>query len=532
MLTIPILLQHLSSYIISSNLAFHNLSSIQGILLMNCDTIPEPSFIYIGESDNILAAIEKADPALSITCICAGDCPASDIPKTWNLICLSLDMIHSYNLIYQTLHRYQQWILRLTEALRSNQSLQTLVDIGYELIQTPIAVVNNAYKSMAYAMPENYHDDIMDELRSQNYLSFDTVRALRREPLMNSTVLSQHREYIYSKDSHYIITRLVRYKGIAVARISIHLPNQEPSPYLTDLSEDLTSFIEQHLLHNEQHSYIFHSEFSTLIADLIDQRLTTAAELEQRLKMMAPLAIKKYYHLIVISFEQQQASIPWNYIITQLEQIFPHSNSAVYHNEIILLVRKPNHNVTLTFDKEKFQAVLETHNAYAAIGNYSKFLTSLRPIYVQTSSAIALGIAFRSDPENRIFPYESYSTYHAVSLCADTLHQSYHNRNLIYLCHPAIIALDRYDKKYRNNLKDVLFLYLCNERNSAKTAKELFIHRNTMLYKIKKIEEIIGESLDNCLLRERLLFSFHVLEYIEKILKEDPLVLKTSKPIT
>ena len=50
-----------------------------------------------------------------------------------------------------------------------------------------------------------------------------------------------------------------------------------------------------------------------------------------------------------------------------------------------------------------------------------------------------------------------------------------------------------------------------------------------MLYKINKIEEIIGQSLDDHLLRERLLFSFHILEYVDKMLHQDPLVLKQDE---
>lgn len=499
---------------------------------MTDETIPDPTYLYIGTAGHIKAVAAQTVSTELITCFCTGDALDFAVPGSWNIISLSLDTINAYNLIYQALHRYQQWIAGLAEALHSSQPLQTLVDLGYQYMKAPVLVLNSSYKALASTIPDDYHDAVIDELRTQNYLSYATVQAMHQEPLMHSSGPSVHREYINSGDSHYIITRLIRYKGNTVARISVHLPNEEPSPYLTDLSQDLAGFISQHLLHNEQTSYLFHNEFSALVADLLDQRLTSPAELEQRLKLMPALAIKKYYHLIVISFENKNESHPWNYIISQIEQVFPHSNAAIYHNEIILLVRKPNHNVRLSFDTGKFTAILETHDGYAAVGNYSKFLTSLHAIYIQTRAAISLGIVFRSSLQVRIFPYEEYSTYHTVALCADTLHLGYHNRNLIYLCHPAIIALDRYDRKYNNDLKDVLYLYLANERNSAKTARELFIHRNTMLYKIRKIEEIIGESLDNVLLRERLLFSFHVLEYIEKFLKEDPLMLKTSREIT
>ena len=92
-----------------------------------------------------------------------------------------------------------------------------------------------------------------------------------------------------------------------------------------------------------------------------------------------------------------------------------------------------------------------------------------------------------------------------------------------------MIALVMYDKKKGTNLADIAYTYLVNERNTSETAKTLFIHRNTMLYKIHQIEEIIGTSLDDPLIRERMMFSYHVLEYMQKYLKEDILVLKRAQ---
>jgi hypothetical protein len=52
------------------------------------------------------------------------------------------------------------------------------------------------------------------------------------------------------------------------------------------------------------------------------------------------------------------------------------------------------------------------------------------------------------------------------------------------------------------------------------------VHRNTLYYKLNKIEELIGQKLDDPLLKERLLFSMHVVEYQEKYINEDLLALK------
>ena len=113
-------------------------------------------------------------------------------------------------------------------------------------------------------------------------------------------------------------------------------------------------------------------------------------------------------------------------------------------------------------------------------------------------------------------------------MAAQMLRQEMGSRNIVHLCHPSLISLVMDDKRTGGNLTDVLYEYLRCERNAALAAKRLFIHRNTMLYKIRKIEDLIGQSLDEPSLRERMLFSYRVLDYMRRYRKEDILLLKRN----
>jgi DNA-binding PucR family transcriptional regulator len=46
-------------------------------------------------------------------------------------------------------------------------------------------------------------------------------------------------------------------------------------------------------------------------------------------------------------------------------------------------------------------------------------------------------------------------------------------------------------------LVDSLFVYFEENCNAVKTAKRLFVHRNTLDYRLKKIEEISGRNLSD-----------------------------------
>ena len=170
---------------------------------------------------------------------------------------------------------------------------------------------------------------------------------------------------------------------------------------------------------NQGVDYGSNAAFGSLAADLIECRLTDPDELEQRLKQIQ-LAVRRYYHVIVVAFDtdQDRSTIPWNYIISQLEQVFPFSNITTYHGEILMVVRKTKRGSRISFDRQKLLTILEHYNGYAAIGNTSEFLTSLPPVYHQARDALRLGRAM--DPGQRILYYEDYSMYQMIELAAES----------------------------------------------------------------------------------------------------------------
>lgn len=57
--------------------------------------------------------------------------------------------------------------------------------------------------------------------------------------------------------------------------------------------------------------------------------------------------------------------------------------------------------------------------------------------------------------------------------------------------------LQRYDHDNKTNLMDILKVFVTCQFNITRTAQELFIHKNTLRYKVNKIEKILGQKLDD-----------------------------------
>lgn len=76
--------------------------------------------------------------------------------------------------------------------------------------------------------------------------------------------------------------------------------------------------------------------------------------------------------------------------------------------------------------------------------------------------------------------------------------------------HPAVITLKKYDLDNHTELANTLRVFLQSERSFIHAAKELHVHRNTILYRLKKIEELVELDMENPEEREYLLLSFRL----------------------
>ena len=76
------------------------------------------------------------------------------------------------------------------------------------------------------------------------------------------------------------------------------------------------------------------------------------------------------------------------------------------------------------------------------------------------------------------------------------------------LLHPAIAKLARYDQVNQSNLLHTLKVYLENDRNAQRCANLLYLHRNSLQYRVRRIQEIAGINLDDPYERSYLRLSF------------------------
>ena len=94
----------------------------------------------------------------------------------------------------------------------------------------------------------------------------------------------------------------------------------------------------------------------------------------------------------------------------------------------------------------------------------------------------------------------------------------HHHDDLIYLIHPSIIKICRYDATHKTNLRDVLFYYLLCGCSLNRTAAAMYMHRNTVLNKLNRINEITEIPLEDGYTQQRMIMSCIIMRYYEDYL--------------
>ena len=69
------------------------------------------------------------------------------------------------------------------------------------------------------------------------------------------------------------------------------------------------------------------------------------------------------------------------------------------------------------------------------------------------------------------------------------------------------------NRDFRNTDSNILFRYLKNQMRINETAKESYMHRNSLIYRLNRIEEKLGVSLEDDKIRTKIILTFLVNDY-------------------
>jgi sugar diacid utilization regulator len=151
----------------------------------------------------------------------------------------------------------------------------------------------------------------------------------------------------------------------------------------------------------------------------------------------------------------------------------------------VLAIRAKDYPLEKPKERQKLEKLLVTENMYCGISAMFGNFMDLRCYYVQSRFTADY---CRSQPNMALCCYDECYEEHIMQSLANMV-------DLKCFCHPKILALwDSNDENQRLLIR-CLHQFLLNGKNISLTAKSLYVHRNTLIYRLGKLSELLGEDI-------------------------------------
>ena len=145
--------------------------------------------------------------------------------------------------------------------------------------------------------------------------------------------------------------------------------------------------------------------------------------------------------------------------------VIPLKNDSEMDSELLKML--------VCFSKEEHIRI-GISNSFTSIKNFVSH-------YEQAHTALELG--YKLNPEELVYCYQNYQIF-------DLFSEVKNPEKLGRFCHPALAILRQYDHENSSQLYKTLCVYIDNGCNIKLAAESLYIHRNSLVYRLNRITEI------------------------------------------
>lgn len=400
------------------------------------------------------------------------------------------------NDILSIFQRYSQWSQEVTNALLRNQSLQDILDITQTVEENPIYFADPSFKMLAHNFREmDQYSVIVRYQVKYHYLPFNVMMDLVETGELELLHNTPHAFYNKTKSfGTNFISKAIRSHNKLWGNFFIIESYHNLNQCDVEIAEELGNLIAASIYENSNYltsSSLYHEHF---MIDILEQTLQNEISIRNQLRPLG-WSLEGNYRLLAIHMPNDEEALKRNTIVLLTNTW--NAQAFLYNEYVITIYNEPPRKYSRMC--EYIHRFLQLMNRYGALSELFYSFSNMHHYFQQAS--YTLQNAKRGSGKNRLFFYENYYLQHLLHLAGDDL-PIYEPAN----------RLHQYDAKHHCEYCRTLYTYLLHNQNAVKTAQIMFLHRNTLKYRMEKIRDIIQVPLEHPLICQRLLLSLQALE--------------------
>lgn len=476
------------------------------LLLFNEIEQVEPQYVYIGIKDDL----DSLEHMVAGAClIIYGDMPHCP-PKAshYSLFHVEGDVDFGlfFNEVVEIFTYYTNWEKRLLAL--GDAPLQAYIDEGDSITKHPLSIIDYSESTLAVSQGKHSDDIIWREIQKGHI----RTKLLRYDSIQASDIAKgTHPVQLYSTVSErYLLVQPILLNGHTVGFVSAHMTKPGDHKFTRGTIHLLTYFtsvITERMRRDETFNLSMGLVHEYFTIDLIEKKYVNEADIADRASFLDWEMVARRRMLRIELSDESSSQMQLMEMRRHLQGILRDCVCILYKKALVIIESNSDDAFTLEQHHPGLQRWLDEHNAHCGASNVFDSLCKTADYYLQAEKALEFGRI--DDPANCIYYYHNYMFMHSVQLLDNIV-------DLESLYHPVLTRmLELYGEDHA--MLETLKTYLQCERSITQSAKKLFIHRNSLIYRIEQFNEKLNYDFSDYNTRAQILYSFDILDYIRRI---------------
>ncbi len=419
----------------------------------------------------------------------------------------NMDLRELFNRVQRVFISLHFWFLRMEQSISADKGIQDLLTLSEPIFKNHIAVQDSTFKLLYYTKGIKTTDTVTSKLVEYGYHPPETVQLFQK--LRRLEEFEKSYELVISRDfatSEYeVVKKMFRGGGSFNLLVVMVCCGRPATDGLVELFEIFLEYIKVYV--NRDSNIIGgNNALKTLALDLIMKNVKTQEEARNR-ALYTGFPFEGNFRLVVVSFADEE-NIPLSRLVLSFAEVFPKASVFSQNRNVLILDMERG-------DPDEFKAIidkaLDSNDFLCGISNRFNSLWDISIAYEQALLAVDLAGKLKArfiSPDNPqksfFYQFSNYWIYHLIYAGINAAPVVYRDSFLFR----SLDKLREYDALHHTNTLNLLRVYLEHERKATVVSTQLHMHRNTVLYHISKIENILHVSLEDPEVRLKLQLAF------------------------
>ena len=421
------------------------------------------------------------------------------------------------NSVYEVFRQINEWHRAMLEGLVKEKSLEDILALSEPILNNTVNISDSAFMLLARTNGIETDDPISLRLMENGCHPEATLQMFRKANRFaawkraGGIMINRER----TLGPYDLVNRIFHFQNTYFTHVVMVCDHHPLNDGLLELFALLTDIVAIYAERNWKNKNALSHNYDSFLTDLISGTLTDNEDIEERARY---LGLRTEDRMVLLKITLEEGAEPaLGRIGHELTGLLPSVEVILYDHALLALVHFLSVTDTLENHTEDLRAFFSRHHAAAAASSTYRGLKNTSAAYRQAS----LAMKYRKEREKgRVSALFSeapvleepttFQTQVLYSLLGEAPQEAEIWRYSDY--YKALRDIYQNDALHSTNNLQLLRTYLWNERRATETGQKLHMHRNNVIYRISRIETMIGMELSDHDTRMGFEMSFLLLE--------------------